>query len=715
MRWLKEKLKRAVVIYDLKGWRGVTRAIIGKMLRTKHRSFYLPTTRIAGYPKGRERRILYIDYFSHHNSNLYWLKAFRKFGWTEAFDIIRENRGLLEERIMKFKPHHIHLGGSVKTNMVPPELLSDVKSKLGCTISAFYGDRIYSPYHSELAKVVDYIYISNKSHIKTNEEKGLRNFKYMPCPTDPDVFKYHKSPKVYDVVFVGNNNQASRLPLLKKLAGLFNLKVFGCGWEETGLNFGNPVYGKEFSKICGKAKINIGILDTQWTHLETYFSNRLINTLATGSFYIQRYTQGLEKVFANRRHLVWYTNDNELIELIKYYLVNEKEREEIAAEGQRQVCQNYTYEKSVKRIIEETEQKGRLKLHLGCGSVHLDGYINIDKYNPRADRVMDVCELDYPDNSVDEIFTSHMVEHLAYSEFVKALREWKRVLKQSGTLIIRCPNAERHLKEWLSGDYKKRWDERNEGVNVILGFQDRGPGYPNRNIFTVKRLRDLVGQAGFKILECHTHLTRDRSISDGDLLLWATKGQWSDLDEDWRENLTNKKKRKGRFSVEWYNNHPITREFLNSDIWRGKVIELGCGIGTRAFLAAQRNNEVKITGVDASQYAIKHALSNFRLPNLSFLRADLLRLSFKDRTFDNAYMLAVIEHIADTNALLGEIKRVLKPKGKLFLSVTEKNYHGDPGHVHIYGKHGLRKALKKSEILNMYVKEHIIFCTVEFS
>lgn len=164
-----------------------------------------------------------------------------------------------------------------------------------------------------------------------------------------------------------------------------------------------------------------------------------------------------------------------------------------------------------------------MRLHLGCGSVHLNGYINIDKYNPRADRIMDVCELDYTDNSVDQIFTSHMVEHIIYTEFMKALKEWKRVLKAGGELIIRCPNFERHLRNWLNGNYRKRWGKRNEGVNIILGFQDRGPGYPNRNLFTVRRLKDLVNQVGFKVLECHTYPTRNGVIPDGDILLKARK------------------------------------------------------------------------------------------------------------------------------------------------------------------------------------------------
>jgi predicted SAM-dependent methyltransferase len=112
---------------------------------------------------------------------------------------------------------------------------------------------------------------------------------------------------------------------------------------------------------------------------------------------------------------------------------------------------------------------------------------------------------------------------LTCPEFMKALKEWKRVLKGEGKLVIRCPNFEKHLRDWLNADYRKRWGERNEGVNVILGFQDAGPGHPNRNIFTSDRLSDLVSRAGFEIMECHPVMNRYGDIPDGDILLRARK------------------------------------------------------------------------------------------------------------------------------------------------------------------------------------------------
>lgn len=517
------KIKRLIEVYHQRDFQATIKYIwtyFFRRLKYKFSKLSIPTL-----GKGGGLRIFYIDHFAQDNSNTYWLEAFRKFGKVKVFDILRETKSSLKKKIIKFCPHHIHLGGSVKNYMVPLDILTKIKNEMGSTISVFYGDAKYSPYHLKLSNIVNYIYISNKSHIKLNKKKGAINFKYMPCPTTSKEFKHYRLNKIYDLIFIGNHSliNAKRLPLLKKLAGQYNLKVFGNYWKNTGINYAKPVYGKQFSKICSKSKICVGLLDPSFSKLEAYFSNRLVNTLATKSFYIGPYTPKLEEVFTNRKHLVWYKSEKELIKLINYYLKKKKQREKIAVEGQKKVYKNYTYKKSVKKILDDTHRERILKLHLGCGNNLLEGYVNIDKYNEKANKIMDVTKLEYPNACVDEIFTSHMIGHITYSDFIKALKEWKRVLKKGGVLVIRCPNFEKHLYNWLNSSYKKRWGRNNENVNVILGIQDRGPGYLNRNIFTIKRLKELVKMSGFQVFKCTPNITRDGSIPNGDIILQARK------------------------------------------------------------------------------------------------------------------------------------------------------------------------------------------------
>lgn len=44
------------------------------------------------------------------------------------------------------------------------------------------------------------------------------------------------------------------------------------------------------------------------------------------------------------------------------------------------------------------------KLHLGCGNKYLDGWINIDINSDYADIKMDIKDLSFDNNSIDEIY-----------------------------------------------------------------------------------------------------------------------------------------------------------------------------------------------------------------------------------------------------------------------------------------------------------------------
>jgi predicted SAM-dependent methyltransferase len=90
-----------------------------------------------------------------------------------------------------------------------------------------------------------------------------------------------------------------------------------------------------------------------------------------------------------------------------------------------------------------------MKINLGCGSLLLPGYINCDLYNPAAEMKCDVKDLPFPDDSVDEIYASHIIEHFDFFEGKdKVLPEWRRVLKVGGILIIETPDLAASCKEF---------------------------------------------------------------------------------------------------------------------------------------------------------------------------------------------------------------------------------------------------------------------------
>ncbi|MDF2433973.1 MAG: hypothetical protein JWP44_3604 [Mucilaginibacter sp.] len=94
-----------------------------------------------------------------------------------------------------------------------------------------------------------------------------------------------------------------------------------------------------------------------------------------------------------------------------------------------------------------------MKLHLGCGKNVKEGYINIDKYVdlPGVEN-LDIFNLPYSNNSVDEILAEHLIEHIRFNDEEKFWNECSRLLKADGKLIIETPDFEWLCKKFLEAE-----------------------------------------------------------------------------------------------------------------------------------------------------------------------------------------------------------------------------------------------------------------------
>lgn len=80
----------------------------------------------------------------------------------------------------------------------------------------------------------------------------------------------------------------------------------------------------------------------------------------------------------------------------------------------------------------------KIKIDIGCGSNKRDGFIGVDidkKTNP--DIVASALNLPFSDNSVDEVFSAHLIEHFDPQEARRFFDEIYRVLKKGGKADIK--------------------------------------------------------------------------------------------------------------------------------------------------------------------------------------------------------------------------------------------------------------------------------------
>jgi SAM-dependent methyltransferase len=131
-----------------------------------------------------------------------------------------------------------------------------------------------------------------------------------------------------------------------------------------------------------------------------------------------------------------------------------------------------------------------LKLHLGCGNIKKKGFLNIDHRRTRAtDMICDIRRLPFPSGSVALIESYHVIEHVPHPEVPKMLREWFRVLKSGGRLIIECPDFDQAVREYLNGNEHR--------VYNIFGLQ-RFAGDAHLFGYNLSRISTVLDHAGFR-------------------------------------------------------------------------------------------------------------------------------------------------------------------------------------------------------------------------
>lgn len=118
--------------------------------------------------------------------------------------------------------------------------------------------------------------------------------------------------------------------------------------------------------------------------------------------------------------------------------------------------------------------------------------------------------------------------------------------------------------------------------------------------------------------------------------------------------------------VNAYYERPAMLE-LAGDVAGRRILDAGCGAGP--LFAALRDRGAVVTGVDASAGMLE--LARRRLGADADLRVvDLAGpLPFPDDTFDDVVASLVLHYLEDWGPTLAEIRRVLKPGGRLLVSV----------------------------------------------
>jgi SAM-dependent methyltransferase len=102
-----------------------------------------------------------------------------------------------------------------------------------------------------------------------------------------------------------------------------------------------------------------------------------------------------------------------------------------------------------------------------------------------------------------------------------------------------------------------------------------------------------------------------------------------------------------------------------------RILEIGPGIGVHALpIASSLLPDGVLDALDVQQEMVeelKRRAAQRGIGNLTAIQGDARRLPYPDGTFDAAYLMSVLGEIPDAAAALSELRRVLKPDGRLVI------------------------------------------------
>jgi predicted SAM-dependent methyltransferase len=103
---------------------------------------------------------------------------------------------------------------------------------------------------------------------------------------------------------------------------------------------------------------------------------------------------------------------------------------------------------------EERGERELIKLHVGCGKRILQGWIHIDIQEfDHIDHVIDLKDISniFKENSVDEIYACHVIEHISRHEINTLFESFFKILKPGGILRLAVPDIGKTIQLYNEG------------------------------------------------------------------------------------------------------------------------------------------------------------------------------------------------------------------------------------------------------------------------
>jgi glycosyltransferase involved in cell wall biosynthesis len=258
------------------------------------------------------------------------------------------NKAIIDQ-IALFRPDVLFI---YKGAFVYPATLRNAKAA-GCYLALFYPDVSLLAHGSNIPEsipIYDIIFTTKTFGIRDlHDQFNFNNAHFIPHGFDPDI---HRKLEIgqeeheefdCDVSFIGTYSpkKEATLNYLKENFPNIKLKIWGDQWNRStsraiaGDIKNKPVLGDLYATAIQCSTINLGILSEQVNGASAgdLITSRTFHIPACGGFMLHERNEESILYYQENKEVVYFSNEEEMVQKIHYYLGREQERQMISEAG----------------------------------------------------------------------------------------------------------------------------------------------------------------------------------------------------------------------------------------------------------------------------------------------------------------------------------------------------------------------------------------------
>lgn len=282
-------------------------------------------------------------------------------------DIYQINKSLLMKNLSGFNIIFVDKGNEIK-----PSTLKAIKSKYPhIKIVNWSQDDMYAWHNRSILytlgiKYYDLIITQKSYNVEELRKIGARKVLFQNKAYSQDIHKIHecKNKQKVDVLFIGFPEKERIKSILYLANNGIKVDIYGYPmvWKKFRYNIKHEnislheksLFGQDYAATLSCAKISLCFLRKANRDLQT---SRSMEIPACGGFMVAERTNEHLELFEEDKEAIYFENDYELFEKVRYYLDDEEKRKKITKAGyKRCISSGYSYDDRVKEIIKKIDE-----------------------------------------------------------------------------------------------------------------------------------------------------------------------------------------------------------------------------------------------------------------------------------------------------------------------------------------------------------------------